>query len=115
MTKPEIINVLEQKHQTLYEWLKNHPDNLWVKGPKGKWNTGEHIVHLIQSENTLNKALSLPRFFLKYKFGTNNRDNRTYNEIVKKYHDKLAAYPGIVATISENMPLITLTNKNSFI
>ena len=83
MTKPEIINVLEQKHQTLYEWLKNHPDNLWVKGPKGKWNTGEHIVHLIQSENTLNKALSLPRFFLKYKFGTNNRDNRTYNEIVK--------------------------------
>jgi len=115
MTKAEIIDTLKQQHEVLYEWLKHHPDKNWEKGPLNKWNTGEHIVHLIQSENALNKALWLPKFYLKYKFGTNNRDNRTYNQIVKKYQDKLTANPGVVANISKNMPPITLTNKNSYI
>lgn len=115
MTKTEVIDALKQKHQTLYEWLKNHPDQNWVKGPQYKWNTGEHIVHLIQSENALNKVLWLPKFYLKYKFGTNNRDNRTYDQIVKKYQDKLTDNPGVVANISRNMPIITLNNKISYI
>ncbi len=114
MTKPEVIDTLEQKHQILYEWLKNQPDENWVKGPKGKWNTGEHIFHLIQSEKALNKALWLPKFYLKYKFGTNNRDNRTYHQIVKKYQDKLTDNPGAVANISRNMPITTPTNKVSY-
>lgn len=115
MTKAEVIDALKQKHQTLYEWLKSHPDENCVKGPQNKWNTGEHIVHLIQSENMLNKALWLPKFYLKYKFGTNNRDNPTYHQIVKKYQDKLAANPGVVANISRNMPTMTLTNKSAYI
>jgi len=68
MTKQETITTLNQKHQILYRWLKNHPDGKWAEGPDGKWNTGEHIVHLIQSAKALNKALWLPKFFLKYKF-----------------------------------------------
>ena len=115
MTKTEVSEILEQKHQTLYKWLKSHPNENWVKGPQGKWNTGEHIVHLIQSENALNKALWLPKFYLKYKFGTNNRDNRTYDQIVKKYQDKLAANPGVVANTSRKMPTITLSNKEFYI
>lgn len=115
MTKDEVIHVLEQKHQALFLWLENHPDKAWAKGPQGKWNTGEHIVHLIQSEKALNKALRIPKFYLKYKFGTNNRDNRTYQQIVKKYQDKLAANPGVVAAISQNMPSITIDSKASYI
>lgn len=115
MTKTEVIDALRKKHETLYEWLNNHPDKNWVKGPQNKWNTGEHIAHLIQSEKALNKALWLPKFYLKYKFGTNNRDNRTYHQIVKKYQDKLAENPGVVANISKNMPISTHTNKISYI
>jgi len=115
MTKVEVIEILNHKHQTLFNWLESHPNENWVKGPQSKWNTGEHIVHLIQSENALNKALWLPKFYLKYKFGTNNRENRTYDQIVKKYTDKLADNPGVVATISRKMPKMTLTNKRSYI
>ena len=43
MTKIDIIDDLIQKHQSLYEWLKKHPDEKWTKGPKDKWNTGEHM------------------------------------------------------------------------
>lgn len=113
MTKTEIIDALKQKHQTLYAWLQSQPDENWVKGPKDKWNTGEHIVHLIQSENALNKALRLPKFYLKYKFGTNNRENRTYHQIVEKYQNKLANNLGAVAKISRNMPVTALNNKIS--
>jgi len=115
MTKREVIEDLTLKHQVLYDWLKNHPDQNWVKGPQKKWNTGEHIVHLIQSENALNRALLLPKFYLKYKFGTNNRDNRTYHQIVEKYQKKLANNPSAVADISRKMPIITLSNKVTYI
>ncbi|WP_420574208.1 DinB family protein [Kordia sp.] len=115
MTKKQVIDILNQKHEVLYEWLQNHPNQSWIKGPQGKWNTGEHIVHLIQSERALNKALLLPRFYLKYKLGTNNRENRTYQEIVEKYQKKLADNPGAVANISKKMPEIKLTNKHSYI
>jgi len=115
MTKREVVNIVLDSHQILYTWLKNHPDHLWTKGPENKWNTGEHIVHLIQSENALNKALWLPKFYMKYKFGTNNRDNRTYPQVVKKYKDKLAVNPDVVANISKEMPNISQGNKTTFI
>ena len=115
MTKLEIIDDLKIKHQLLYELLHKHPDQNWIKGPKNKWNTGEHIIHLIQSEQAVNRALWLPKFFLKYKFGVNNRANRTYDEMVKKYHDKLVIHASIVANMSKKMPITTLTNKTSYI
>lgn len=115
MKKAEVIEVLNEKHQVLYEWLDTHPVEKWVEGPQGKWNTGEHIVHLIQTANAINKALWLPKFFLKYKFGVNNRANRTYEEIIKKYQDKLAKNPGVVAPISRNMPSISTANKTTYI
>lgn len=115
MTKKEISHLNTNTLQTLYDWLQNHPDENWAKGPKDKWNTGEHIVHLIQSEAALNKALWLPKFYLKYKFGVNNRENRTYAQVVKKYQDKLAANPNVKANISKKMPIITIANKSTFI
>ena len=115
MTKEEVVKTLEHKHQLLCEWLESHPNEDWVKGPKGKWNTGEHIVHLIQSKKALNRALLMPKFYLKYKFGTNNRENRTYNQIVQKYQNKLSDNPGIVADISKKMPKIEIANKITYI
>ena len=70
---------------------------------------------MVQSTGVLNKALKLPKFYLKYKYGTNNRDNRTYPQVVKKYQDKLAANPGVIAKISRNMPTITQANKERYI
>jgi len=115
MTKEEVVTMIKQKHQSLFDWLEGHSDQKWSEGPQGKWNTGEHIVHLIQSETALNKALQLPKFYLKYKFGTNNRNNRTYKEVVTKYQAKLAANPGVVANISKSMPKMSPENKRAYI
>ncbi|APG64225.1 hypothetical protein LPB136_02065 [Tenacibaculum todarodis] len=89
MNKESIVNLLEDKHQQLFDWLKEQPEDTFEKGPEGKWTTGQHIEHLVNSIQKLNNALSFPSFILKSKFGTSNREVRTYNEVVKKYQDKL--------------------------
>lgn len=89
MTKEEIADLLEEKHQVLFNWLESQPDDNWEKGPDEKWTVGQQILHLVSSLQLLNNALSYPRFFLKYKFGLCNREPRAYNTIVKRYQEKL--------------------------
>ncbi|PKH51931.1 DinB family protein [Tenacibaculum sp. Bg11-29] len=89
MDKEAIISVLEEKHQQLFNWLENQSENNFKEGPKGKWTTGQHIAHLVDSIKKVNSALSYPKFLLKYKFGKANREVRSYDEVTKRYQDKL--------------------------
>lgn len=91
MTKNEIVVLLENKHQELFDLINNHSDNNWMNGPENKWTFGQHVLHLSNSITLLNKALSYPKFVLKYKFGKCNRETRTYELVVRKYQEKLAA------------------------
>lgn len=90
MTKSDIVNLLEEKHQELVDLIEIQPTEKWINGPKGKWTFGQHILHLTDSIQLLNKALSYLKFILRYKFGTPNRKTRTYDVVVKKYQEKLA-------------------------
>ncbi len=90
MKKEKIINLLEEKHQELFNWLDNQSKGVFEKGPKEKWTTGQHIVHLVDSIKQVNRALSYPKFLLKYKFGKSNREVRAYSDIVKRYQEKLS-------------------------
>lgn len=89
MEKDAIAELLEKKHQILFNWLENQPTDIWDKGPDGKWTTGQQIQHLVDSLQLLNNALSYPRFLLKFKFGLCNREPRNYNTVAKKYQKKL--------------------------
>lgn len=89
MDKLAIADLIEEKYQVLFDWLNQQPAENWETGPEGKWTTSQHILHLVNSLQLLNNALSYPRFFLKYKFGLSNRPSRSYEEVVKKYQDKL--------------------------
>ena len=66
MEKKEIINSLENKHQDLFNWLENQPDDKWVQGPNEKWTLGQHVLHLTNSLKLINHAMSFPSFILKY-------------------------------------------------
>tara|TARA_R110001632_G_scaffold23425_3_gene66307 strand:+ start:7314 stop:7838 length:525 start_codon:yes stop_codon:yes gene_type:complete len=89
MNKKEIIDSLEIKHNELFKWLENHPDEKWILGPESKWTTGQHLLHLVISLRMLNKALSMPKFILKYKFGKSNRPSRSYEQVAKRYEERL--------------------------
>ena len=90
MQKEDINQLLEQKHQVLFDWINSQPEDCYQQGPDEKWTTGQHIQHLVDSIKKLNHALSFPKFILKSKFGVSNRELRDYNAIVNRYQEKLA-------------------------
>lgn len=112
MQKQEIADLLEQKHQELFSWIEKQPDENWEKGPEGKWTLGQHIMHLVNSLQLLNNALSYPKFILKYKFGTSNRPSRDYETVAKRYRDKLAENQGRARTFNQNLKKPTLKEKS---
>jgi len=81
--------------------------------PNGKWSAGQNLDHLIRSVQPVSLAFSLPRFLLRLSFGKPNRALRSYEDIVQRYHDKLAA--GGVATGAFVPPTIALANKDKLI
>jgi len=89
MNKENIVEVLESSHHDLFEWLNNHPEEKWELGPESKWSTGQHVLHLVQTSRLINKALSYPKFLVKYKYGTSNRPSRNYEEVAKRYNERL--------------------------
>ena len=103
MDKIAIADLLEEKHQKLFDWLEKQPEDIWDKGPDGKWTTGQQILHLTNSLQLLNNALSYPRFFLKYKFGTCNRETRSYEFVAKNYQKKLLQNKESVSVFNQNL------------
>lgn len=112
MDKESIANLLDEKHQTLINWLENQDDKKWVQGPEGKWTQGQVTLHLLQAIKPLNTALSLPKFFLRYKFGKANRDVRDYNTVIKRYQERLKDVPkGATFGPSRNMKVPSVGDK----
>ena len=113
MDKESIAKLLDEKYQTLIKWLENQDDEKWEKGPEGKWTTSQVTLHLLQSIKPLNTALSLPKFILRYKFGTANREVRDYDAVIKRYQDRLKEVPkGATFGPSRNMKVPKLRDKN---
>ncbi|MEQ1588140.1 MAG: DinB family protein [Cyclobacteriaceae bacterium] len=63
----------------------------FVNTPNGKWSVGQNLEHLIRSLVPVNQALLLPGFVLRMLFGKPNRKPRTYQELIDRYNQKLAA------------------------
>lgn len=115
MQKDEIILKLEEKHQTLLNWLEKQEEDKWEIGPENKWTTGQQTLHLLQSIKTLNNALSLPKFILNYRFGKSNREVRDYDTVVNRYHERLKNVRGTTFGPSKNMKVPKLAEKSYLI
>jgi len=112
MNKQDIQSLLHSTYQHLADYVVSVDDHLWAQGPSGKWKAGQHIVHLSQSTAAINKALSMPKFLLRYKFGKANRPSRSYEEVIQRYQEKLAAAdPSKTSPFSRNMPATDHTTK----
>lgn len=115
MNKETIAELLDEKHQTLSNWLNKQDSELWETGPEGKWTTGQHVLHLLQSIKPLNTVLSLPKFILKFKFGTSNRVVRDYDTVKNQYLQRLEEAKGITFKGSQNMKIPSIKDKQYII
>ncbi len=75
----EVINFIRQQDDSLFDRPK----------AEGKWSTGQQLDHLIRSVKPLSTGMELPKFLLRFRFGTRNRAERSYDELVAKYQKKL--------------------------
>ena len=112
MDKVEIADLLEKKHQELFSWLENQPKINWEKGPTDKWSASQHLQHLVDSLQLLNNALSYPRFILKYKFGTCNREPRDYETVAANYQQKLIENKDKAAIFNQKLKKPTLKERD---
>ncbi|WP_452224754.1 DinB family protein [Lacinutrix chionoecetis] len=112
MDKEAIADLLEDTHNKLYQFLESQDPEKWQYAPEGKWTTGQHTLHLLQSIKALNDALSLPKFILKFKFGKANRPVRNYNTVTNRYNERLAEVSGKTFGPSKNMKIPSLKDKN---
>ncbi|WP_033960543.1 DinB family protein [Psychroserpens jangbogonensis] len=111
MDKDSIADLIEDKNKALVTWISKQEDDKWLEGPKGKWTTGQHALHLLQSFKLLNNALSMPKFLLRYKYGKSNREVRDYQTVVNRYQERLKNAEGGTFGPSRNMKTPLLTEK----
>jgi len=73
------------------QFVANRSEKQFVETPDEKWSVGQNMEHLIRSLAPVNQALLLPGFVLRMLFGKPNRNPRTYQELIDRYNQKLAA------------------------
>lgn len=89
MKKEEILIELDKSTTNVLSYVESHNDKELMLSKDEKWNTVQHLEHLLRSIQPLNKALRVPVPGLKVLFGKRNRPERSYQEVLKKYKDNL--------------------------
>lgn len=77
--------------EAFIRFVSAQTEHQFVNTPNGKWSVGQNLEHLIRSLAPVNQALLLPEFMLRLLFGKPNRKPRTFQELVDRYNQKLAA------------------------
>lgn len=90
MTKEKIIQELQKGFAELILTAQPVADSTFFKKLDSKWSAADNVEHLVLSVKPLNLAFRLPKFILLF-FGKPNRPIRTYDELVKKYLERLHA------------------------
>ena len=115
MDKQAIASLIDDSHQKLIDFYKGQDDDSWEMGPEGKWTSGQHALHLLQTLKAINMALSMPKFFLKMRFGKNNREVRGYETVANRYNERLEANKGVTYGPSENMKIPKIRDKEYYL
>ena len=112
MEKEDIAQLLDDAYGQYIEFVEESSEDFWLFAPKGKWTTGQHTKHLLQSTKPLNFALSLPSFVLSWKYGKSNREVRPYEQVVQRYKERLDQNKGKVYKGSQNMDVPRSADKD---
>ena len=91
MEKQDLLNELNNNHQLFIHHINSLSEADYNYAPQGKWSAGQQLDHIIKAVDPLVQAFLLPEFVFKLMFGKANRPSKTYEGLVAKYKEKLAA------------------------
>jgi DinB superfamily len=89
-TKAIIQQELSAAFTAVADHLRAYDAAQFEATPDGKWSGGQQLDHLIRAVRPLNLAFGLPRFIFRF-WGKPNRPSRSFEALVQRYKDKLAA------------------------
>lgn len=89
LTIPELKEAITSSYESVLEWIQAQEDGDFLKRVEKKWSTGRQLDHLVRSVVPLNNALKLPKFVLAIMFGKPSKKERSYDELVADYQEKL--------------------------
>jgi len=91
MEKTELQEALLRNHTSFTDFMKGLTDLVARNSLPGKWTPNQQLDHIVKSVAPVKLAFSLPKFVLPLLFGRSNRPSRSYDELVGRYKEKLAA------------------------
>ena len=89
MKKEELAILLQDNHAKFIQQMQGLNEVDFCYAPEGKWSAGQQLDHIVRSVSPVNMAMGLPKFIVKWKFGTANRPSKTFEGLVEKYNRKL--------------------------
>jgi Protein of unknown function (DUF1569). len=90
MTNTEIVTKFNKTHEAFIQYIDSLSEAEFIYSHNNeKWNAGKQLNHIGMSLGALKKGMSMPKLALKMTFGTTKEPSKSYDEVVKKYTDRL--------------------------
>jgi hypothetical protein len=90
MTKPQIIQLLQQKHDAFIAYILTLTTEEFLYAPADKWTAAQQLDHIHKSIKPLTQALGYPKFIPRLLFGKANRPSKMYEQLINRYNEKLS-------------------------
>jgi len=91
MHKEEIIKASKTIFNEFSDTCLGIADNKFFSQPGEKWSIAQNADHLTRAVKTTRLAYALPKILIRTLFGKANRPSKSYEDLVAKYKQKLAA------------------------
>lgn len=90
LSKSQIQEQLDTAFSTTINWIDRYPENELNKIiMEGKWTAAGHVYHLIKSTKAMSVGIRKPKLILRWTFGLNNRNEKSYEQLKNKYNKAL--------------------------
>lgn len=89
MNKQAIKHLLSDNHKTFVDYIDSLTAEEFLLSKNNKWTPGQQLEHIYLSVRPLRQILGFPKFLFRLVWGKANRQGKAYDELVKKYLQKL--------------------------
>jgi hypothetical protein len=91
MDRQQLRAELMSTHEHFTAFMLDLPAGQLTFSRNGKWSPVQHVHHIHRSVRPVALALLVPKWFLRWRIGKPNRPSRTYDQLVSRYKERLAA------------------------
>lgn len=89
MDKQTIKNKLYESHNSFISFLDDLTNEEFLSSKNDKWTAGQQLEHIYLGVKPVRQIFSLPKFITKLIWGQSNRESKSYEDLIKKYLQKL--------------------------